>query len=344
MSDFVDKSGKLKNFDVLIKKIGKAGITPTKIMQAFGKRGGRAILDLTAKGKDLKEFTKDLENAEGAAKNMADVMQRGLPGAFFRLKSTFEAFQLSITEGGVGETLEEMIRALADFLEMAAETSVLDALEESFADFGSNLGEWAKDSDSAFGVFIIGLQTFLDTTEEVLDGLESKVGGTFTSIVDTVVGFHDSVNNLSFSGFVESVTAGFENITATAKNLIEAIQAIFTTFSALTGGDFVTEIENSAKEALGGISDSVANALKAIPGGKAFFPEAEGGKEVFGAGSEVLGKLLTGAKSETKVVIDVRGKDGATAVVGEPPKKKGKPNVKISTINAGQVSGAPPIP
>lgn len=113
VSKFVTKSGKLKDIPLLLKQLKDSGATASQIMQAFGERGGRAIALLLKEGKDIGKFTKELENSEGTAAKMQKRMMQGLPGAMKRLKSAFEAFQLSLTSGKTGETLAKIIDGLA---------------------------------------------------------------------------------------------------------------------------------------------------------------------------------------------------------------------------------------
>jgi TP901 family phage tail tape measure protein len=125
--EFVTEQGKLKNFDVLMNKIAKAGIPPAKIMKAFGERGGRAVLLLTKAGKDLGKFTKELEESDGTAKKMADTMMKGLPGAAKRAKSAFEGLQLALTKGEVGVAMERSLNRLTEaFSTMAEELNTTD--------------------------------------------------------------------------------------------------------------------------------------------------------------------------------------------------------------------------
>ena len=139
IKDFVTDSGKLKNFSGMMELIQAQGAKVEDVFDAFGVRGARAVLTLTKKGKNLKEFTNALKMSSGAMdqetkdmlKNLkalgvntdaysgaADkakkAMEKGLPGAINSLKAAIEALFLSIKESGIGESVESFIRKAAD--------------------------------------------------------------------------------------------------------------------------------------------------------------------------------------------------------------------------------------
>jgi hypothetical protein len=77
-------------------------------MFALVSQGQQALVNLTT----------ELENSEGAAKNMADAMMQGLPGALERLKGSVETAMLSISKAiepsilgilSMGERLADLI-------------------------------------------------------------------------------------------------------------------------------------------------------------------------------------------------------------------------------------------
>ena len=120
ISKFVDESGKLTDFTGLMEEVRDKGATVGDIYKAFGQRGARAVLLLTKKGKDLRKFTKELEDSGGAAEKAAKAMMKGLPGAIKELQSKFEAFILTISESGIGEVFESIIRGISRLLERMA--------------------------------------------------------------------------------------------------------------------------------------------------------------------------------------------------------------------------------
>jgi TP901 family phage tail tape measure protein len=180
IGEFVDESGKIKNFDILMKKIQKKGVNTGKIFKAFGIRGAKAVGLLTAKGKDLKDFTEVLKNSDGTAQKMADTMMRGLPGAVKTLKSAFEGFQLSLTEGD--SKLELIISSMAKMLQVATESgSIIDGLTAGFNKLDDAFSGWVTDLADSGNVLAKWFEVFLEdipnAINDAADALANFFGG-----------------------------------------------------------------------------------------------------------------------------------------------------------------------
>ncbi|MCK5600438.1 phage tail tape measure protein, partial [Candidatus Pacearchaeota archaeon] len=99
ISNFVTSGGKIKDFNGLMEKLTKGGANASQIMQAFGERGGRAIISLMKTGgPNLKELTTQLVNSQGAAAKMAATMESGPGGVFRRLKSVVESLAIAMAD------------------------------------------------------------------------------------------------------------------------------------------------------------------------------------------------------------------------------------------------------
>jgi hypothetical protein len=67
----------------------------------------------TKKGKNpLIELTKVLENSNGAAKQMADTMLKGAPGAVVRFQSAWEGLAISIAKSGILDAFASLLETL----------------------------------------------------------------------------------------------------------------------------------------------------------------------------------------------------------------------------------------
>jgi TP901 family phage tail tape measure protein len=114
----MDKAFKLKNI--------KGAERLTILNEVFGQRaiaGAGVLLDQAGKiGKDgvnnIARFTGALENSGGAAKNMADTMMKGLPGALKTLQSKFMEFQLAIMDPktGLSQAFGDIVNSISGLL------------------------------------------------------------------------------------------------------------------------------------------------------------------------------------------------------------------------------------
>lgn len=140
LKDFVTEGGKIKDFYGMLSKIAgevdiksitdasgkllstqelmaKKTAKVSSIFQAFGLRGGRAILALIAGGtKGLRKLTDDMKNPSKLMERMQQTMAKGLPGAVFLFKSALDGLMLTISESWLGKALESVLRKLTKFI------------------------------------------------------------------------------------------------------------------------------------------------------------------------------------------------------------------------------------
>lgn len=108
----------------IFEKLRTMGIGAAEAQKLFGLRSASAAAILiNVGGPAIKEFTEKLENAAGAAKEMADVKMGGWEGKIRRLSSAFESLQISIFnalagKGGAIDMLTEVIRLWDKWLNM----------------------------------------------------------------------------------------------------------------------------------------------------------------------------------------------------------------------------------
>lgn len=90
-----DVSPKTNTLVEIVTAFEKAGLDAASAAQIFGKRGdAMSILAQTGAGR-LREFTKALEDAGGAAQKMADIQLEGLSGSLTILKSSLEGLGIA---------------------------------------------------------------------------------------------------------------------------------------------------------------------------------------------------------------------------------------------------------
>jgi len=115
-----DSAGKMLPMADILEQLEKKGMTAGEMMELFGLRAGPAMTALLETGSDaLRDFTGELENAGGTAKQIAEVQMQGIHGSITRLKSAFEGLQLTIAEYIVPvlETLIEKLKGAFEWFQ-----------------------------------------------------------------------------------------------------------------------------------------------------------------------------------------------------------------------------------
>src|SRR5690606_21677296 len=83
----------------ILRTLEEAGLDSATAMQLVGREAGPALIALMNEGSEgLSRFTTELENSEGAAKEMATTMTDNLRGSVEEMKSAFEEVALTIYE------------------------------------------------------------------------------------------------------------------------------------------------------------------------------------------------------------------------------------------------------
>ena len=96
----------------ILKTLEEAGLDSSQAMRLVGTEAGPALLAMMSQGSEgLAEFTNQLENSEGAAAEMAAVMQDNLAGRIQEMKSAFEEVALTIYDN-LKPALETIVTAL----------------------------------------------------------------------------------------------------------------------------------------------------------------------------------------------------------------------------------------
>jgi hypothetical protein len=114
---FLDSNKAGLTFQEALDKINNSSDKTATSFDLFGKRGATLGVILAENQESTAKLTDTLENADGAAKQMADTQRNTLGGALDLLRSAWEGFVLQMNEaGGVGETLRKGIVFLADNL------------------------------------------------------------------------------------------------------------------------------------------------------------------------------------------------------------------------------------
>jgi TP901 family phage tail tape measure protein len=125
-----DGTGKMRPFADIMGDLEGAGADVSDMLTIFGVEAGPAMLAVLERGAgDLRTFTGELENAEGAAAEMAAIKMEGLAGQVKGARSAIEGLWLAIGDMGVLSGAASLvgvftgaIRGLTGFLEEHSET------------------------------------------------------------------------------------------------------------------------------------------------------------------------------------------------------------------------------
>ncbi len=113
----VDSQGKIKDFTGVIEKLRDSGINLAQAMTIFGEEAGRKVLTFLSKGgRDIRGFTKDLQNSTGAVKEMAKRMNLDIVGTTREMISAFEAAQISLGESGLRGAFDKFFKTITEYL------------------------------------------------------------------------------------------------------------------------------------------------------------------------------------------------------------------------------------
>lgn len=103
-----DTSGKMRPMADILADLEAKNLTASEAMELFQLRAGPGMMALLDQGSGaLKQFTEDLKNSGGTAENIATVQMEGLHGEMVKLKSSFEAVQISVAEA-IGPAVSSM--------------------------------------------------------------------------------------------------------------------------------------------------------------------------------------------------------------------------------------------
>lgn len=261
-----DANGNFRSMTDIIRDVDKAteGMGDAQktaaLMTTFTADSIKGMGILCNTGADsIDNFTKKLENSNGTAKTMADMMNSDLSGALKQLSSAWEAVQLDIgnTTGPLSLIVGMLTKLLQAFLKLpspikqvivtiallaAAVGPILLVIGKGIQVF-LKLRDAIKIIKAAFGtlrtVFLVFKSLILDTlvpiiTDTVIPALSSLWGVlmanpiilVIAAIAALVAGFIWAWNNID--GFKEFWINLWENIKTVASNALQGLQNFFT--------------------------------------------------------------------------------------------------------------------
>lgn len=111
-----NSDGSTRDFADIIEDLGAASLTTKEMMILFGQEAGPGMMALLDQGADaIRGFQTTMDNAGGAAKEMAETMEAGIGGSLRSLMSSLQAIVI-----GFGDSLAPFIQTVADGLTLVA--------------------------------------------------------------------------------------------------------------------------------------------------------------------------------------------------------------------------------
>lgn len=99
----------------LVKLFADRSLQAADAIDIFGTRGGSAFLALTSQNDQMQELVDRLDDAEGAARRMADTMSDNLSGDLKELDSAVSELTQKLGESGLTSALRSAVQAGTDF-------------------------------------------------------------------------------------------------------------------------------------------------------------------------------------------------------------------------------------
>lgn len=266
-----------------------------------GQEGMSGLLAIVnASDEDFQKLTDEINNANGAAEDMASVMMDNTAGAVEQLKGALESAGILI-----GEKLTPYIRKLAEWI---------TGLVEKF----NSLSEEEQDQIVKFGLILAAIGPVLLILAKVISVVSTVVkafklfGTTMTTIktsVDLVkAGYAGLATQMGgIPKLVAGISTGFGGMLAPIMAVVAVVAVLIGAFVTLwkTNEDFrnkMTQIWNKIKISIDGFFDGVVERMNAL--GFDFESITEVIKAVWLALCDVLAPVFEGAFNTIAIVLD----------------------------------------
>lgn len=174
----------------------------------FGKEAMSGMLAIiNASDSDFKNLSKNINNADGAAQQMADTMQDNLQGQITILKSALEGLGIEIYEGMQVPLKDAAIEA-QDYVNRLTESFKSDGLTGMIEEAGNIFGELATKAVEAAPKMVEAAISFIQSFIDGISKNAEKLASAAVKIIETII---------------SSVTKAAPKLAAAAKTIVSAI-------------------------------------------------------------------------------------------------------------------------
>jgi hypothetical protein len=301
-------------------KVNNSADKVSTAVDLVGARAGASLVTLAGNIPKLRELTKEFNNAEGSAKEMADIMDNTLEGAFFRLQSAVQSVQISMGELA-NKHLTPLINKFAIFIQanneaigkMLMQASVIGVVTVAFSGLLFVVGALSASLASIGSLVALALTPMGAKIIAITVAIGVMAGAIFQSNVqlhglkDTLVGVFDFVEDTV--NIVKLLAQGFMTLAKVAYHSAIAIVKIFTPVVDIISGlieiiftnPFDAESRRKAIEGAKKLSQGVFDALTFAQYREETAKIAVILEEDFAKMGETTGKLFAESNSETMV-------------------------------------------
>lgn len=266
-----------------------------------GQEGMSGLLAIVnASDEDFQKLTDEINNSNGAAQDMADIMMDNTAGAVEQLKGALESAGILI-----GEKLTPYIRQLAEWITGLVEkfNSLSEEEQDQIVKFGLIL--------AAIGPVLLILAKVISVVTTVMKAFK-LLGTTMTTIKESVdlvkagyVGLATQMGGIP--KLIAGISTGFGGMLAPIAAVIAVVAVLVGAFVTLwkTNEEFrdnMVGIWNSIKESINNFFDGVVERINAL--GFDFENITEVIKTVWFALCDVLAPVFEGAFNTIAIVLD----------------------------------------
>lgn len=266
-----------------------------------GQEGMSGLLAIVnASDEDFQKLTDEINNANGAAQDMASIMMDNTAGAVEQLKGALESAGILI-----GEKITPYIRKLAEWI---------TGLVEKF----NNLSEEQQDQIVKWGLIFAAVGPILLVMSRLI-GVVSGVMGAFTGLKGMLFGYDKIMKRGNFvlgetveyvkhiPGLLETTGTSFMTLIAPILAVVGVVAVLVGAFVTLwkTNEDFrnkMKEIWNSIKTSIDNFFDGVVERINAL--GFDFENITEVIKTVWFALCDILAPVFEGAFNTIAIILD----------------------------------------
>lgn len=165
----------LHSFNEIVQLLADRGLSAASAMEIFGREAGPSILALTSQASGLTALTNELENVNGAAREMADTVRDDLKGDLDSLFSSLQGLVIALGEAG----LTAVIRGIVQGLTLLARTvtMVVDAVA-SLPDLFSMTSQTSRALEAAIDSSTVAMGDQIRQTQRLEAAL--RTGNTMT--------------------------------------------------------------------------------------------------------------------------------------------------------------------
>lgn len=214
---FAEINPEVHSLREILDRFAQTSITATQVSTMFGARAANAFNILLAGRDKLNSLTQEMENNNGRAQQMADIMGNSLFGALKKVQSAYEAFFNRLYESGsVATTITGALQSIADTINyLSGSLQVFQSAGDGFQDFGGKMNEAYEEAERfiekitalgetilTVGAAIVGFKAFnfLKASLASMGALMAPLGAQFLRLGVSVTKTSVNVLNLALAG------------------------------------------------------------------------------------------------------------------------------------------------